>query len=107
MAPPLSLTKARYAAAQSARVAWYMAHYSITKGRAKNNTKAEPSNLPTANSFPRTSDPEGAQIFPARLRARSTKYPGRPLSRATEFFSSRSRPGAGIVAPVFERRVGG
>ena len=93
MAPPLSLTKARYAAAQSARVAWYMAHYSITKGRAKNNTKAEPSNLPTANSFPRT--------------PRSTKYPGRPLSRATEFFSTRSRPGAGIIAPVFERRVGG
>ena len=61
MAPPLSLTKARYAAAQSARVAWYMAHYSITKGRAKNNTKAEPSNLPTANSFPRTPDPEGAR----------------------------------------------
>lgn len=61
MASPLSLTKARYAAAQSARVAWYMAHYSITKGLAKEAGKTEPKTLPKADSFPQSRDPDGAR----------------------------------------------
>ena len=61
MASPLTLTKARYAAAQSARVAWYMAHYSITKSLAIKSAQTEPETLPKAAGFPQSPDPEGAR----------------------------------------------
>ncbi len=61
MASPLSLTKARYAAAQSARVAWYMAHYSVTKRFAKKGAQPEPETTPTTPNFPQSRDPNAAR----------------------------------------------
>ena len=61
MASPLSLTKARYAAAQSARVAWYMAHYSIIKRLAKKGAQPEAETKPATPSFPQSRDPDGAR----------------------------------------------
>lgn len=61
MASPLSLIKARYAAAQSARVAWYMAHYSVTKRLAKRGAQPEPETTPATPSFPQSRDPDGAR----------------------------------------------
>ncbi len=60
MASPRSLAaKARYAAAQSARVAWYMAHYSITKGLVRERKEEVAPAAP--EGFPQSPDPEGAR----------------------------------------------
>jgi ubiquinone/menaquinone biosynthesis C-methylase UbiE len=61
MASPLTLSKARYAAAQGARVAWYMAHYSVTKRLAGKGPRPVPEVLPKAKGFPRSPDPNGAR----------------------------------------------
>jgi ubiquinone/menaquinone biosynthesis C-methylase UbiE len=66
MASQLNLSKARYAAAQSARVAWYMAHYSLTRNLVRGRPKAaQDSEAETAGrqteGFARSEDAEAAR----------------------------------------------